>query len=164
MSATPEFFNVQPVRTALDALFALWTPQPRHEMRDPRDALGCVLAAEPRSPIDLPEFARSTVDGYAVRAADTFGASQSLPAYLTCVGSVAMGERAAVTVGPAGAAEIHTGGMLPQGADAVVMIERTQMIGEGELEVLAPVAPGENVIQIGSACNAPSPSIRRTGT
>ncbi len=149
MSRTPEFFNVQPVRAALEALFAQWTPQPRREMRDPRAALGCVLAAELRSPIDLPEFARSTVDGYAVRAADTFGASQSLPAYLACVGSVAMGERASVTVGTAQAAEIHTGGMLPPGADAVVMIERTQTIGGDELEVLHPVAPGENVIQIG---------------
>jgi len=149
MTGTPEFFNVQPVGTALDALFAQWTPQPRRELRDPRAALGGILASELRAPADLPEFRRSTVDGYAVRAADTFGASGSLPAYLTCVGSVAMGERPALALGPAEAAEIHTGGMLPDGADAVVMIERTQMIGDGELEVLHPVAPGENVIQVG---------------
>ncbi len=153
MSSTPEFFNVQPVQAALETLFAHWTPSPgslpRTETVDPREALGRVLATPSRSPIDLPTFPRSTMDGYAVRAADTFGASQSLPAYLTCIGSVKMGAESDVEVGMGQAAEIHTGGMLPPGADAVVMIERTQSLGENEIEVLAPVAPGENVIQIG---------------
>jgi molybdopterin molybdotransferase len=89
------------------------------------------------------------MDGYAVRAADTFGASQSLPAYLTVIGAVAMGEAAIVAVGQGEAVEIHTGGMLPEGADAVVMIERTQPLSASEIEVLAPVAPGENVVQVG---------------
>jgi len=149
MSSTPEFFNIQPVQAALETLFAHWTPQSRTETIDPREALGRVLATPSRSPIDLPTFPRSTMDGYAVRASDTFGASQSLPAYLTCTGSVQMGAEADVEVGTGQAAEIHTGGMLPPGADAVVMIERTQSLGENEIEVLAPVAPGENVIQIG---------------
>jgi molybdopterin molybdotransferase len=147
--STPEFFNVQPVQAALDLLFAQWSPQPRHESLDPRAALGRVLAASPRSPLDLPEFRRSTVDGYAVRAADTFGASQNLPAYLKVVGSVMMGKAANFRLSHGATAEISTGGMLPDEADAVVMIERTQSIRPGEIEVLAPAAPGENVVQIG---------------
>ncbi|MCK6579544.1 MAG: molybdopterin molybdotransferase MoeA [Anaerolineae bacterium] len=149
MNATPEFFNVQPVETALASLFALWEPARRAVMLDVRESRGKVLAAAAVSPIDLPEFRRSTVDGYAVRAADTFGASQSLPAYLTCVGSVPMGAPPTCSVALGQAVEIFTGGMLPDGADAVVMVERTQALGTEEIEVLAPVAPGENVIQVG---------------
>jgi molybdopterin molybdotransferase len=149
MTATPEFFNVQPVQTALDTLFTHWKPQIITETIDPRQALGRVLAMTSRSPLNLPEFRRSTVDGYAVRAGDTFGASQSLPAYLTVVASLAMGIPATITLAQGQTAEIHTGGMLPAAADAVVMVERTQMFGDDEIEVLAPVAPGENVIQIG---------------
>ena len=145
----PEFFNVQPVGDALETLFAHWTPQPCTDHIDPRQALGCVLVEEVRSPIDLPQFRRSTVDGYAVWAADTYGASPALPAYVTVVGQVAMGEQAAVKMEAGQAAGIHTGGMLPDGADAVVMIERTQRLNEHEIEVLNPVAPGENVIQVG---------------
>jgi molybdopterin molybdotransferase len=149
MSAKSEFFHVQPVNVILENLFSQWTPQPRTEMLDPRVALGRVLASVPRSPVDLPSFRRSTVDGYAVRAADTFGASQSLPAYLKVLGAVAMGEAATTDIGLGEALLIHTGGMLPTSADAVVMVERTQKFGTNEIEVLAPVASGENVVQIG---------------
>jgi molybdopterin molybdotransferase len=148
MGKTPEFFNVQPVGAALDILKACWTPQARTETLDVRAALGRVLASAPRSPIDLPTFSRSTMDGYAVIAADTFGAAQSLPAYLTRTGSVRMGEAATVEIRRGETVEIHTGGMLPPGADAVVMVERAHSIGD-EIEILAPVAPGENVVQIG---------------
>ncbi|MFN8373579.1 MAG: gephyrin-like molybdotransferase Glp [Anaerolineae bacterium] len=149
MAAKSEFFTVQPVSTVLETLFAQWTPPLRFETLDPRAALGRMLARAPRSSVDLPSFRRSTVDGYAVRAADTFGASQSLPAYLRIVGSVAMGEAAQGDIGVGEALAIHTGGMLPMNADCVVMVERTQRFGKDELEVLAPVAAGENVVQIG---------------
>lgn len=149
MTSTPEFFNVQPVQSALGTIRDHWLPEPRTKAVDPRDALGFVLATSSHSPIDLPEFPRSTMDGYAVRASDTFGASQSLPAYLTCAGVVAMGAQADIDVGPGQVAEIHTGGMLPSGADAVVMVERTQRLSAQDIEVMAPVAPGENVIQVG---------------
>ena len=89
------------------------------------------------------------MDGYAVKAADTFGASDSLPAYLRMRGHVLMGEAPDFTLQSGEAADIHTGAMLPDGADAVVMIERTQKISDDEIEVLAPVAVGENVIQRG---------------
>src|SRR5512135_3664554 len=113
MRSTPEFFNVQPVEAALKALFAAFHVNPRSTTLDTYHALGRILAAEPRSPIDLPAFVRSTMDGYAVRAADTFGASQSLPAYLTCVGTVVMGRSATIPVEQGQAVEIFTGAMLP---------------------------------------------------
>ncbi len=149
MSSTAEFFNVQPVAEALDLLFEHWDVPVRTETVDPRQALGRVLAAPVMAPINLPEFRRSTMDGYAVRASDTFGASQSLPALLTINGQVAMGAQATQPIEPHTAIEIHTGGMLPPAANAVVMIEKTQTLSEQQIEVLAPVAPGENVLEIG---------------
>lgn len=149
MPSTPEFFNVQTVRETLSLLFSHAGLQPRPVTCRTQDALGKVLIDEPVSPTNLPTFVRSTVDGYAVRAEDTFGASQSLPAYLTCVGKVIMGTVAATVLQPRQTVEIHTGAMLPPGANAVVMIERTQRINDTEIEILAPVAPGENLVQIG---------------
>lgn len=149
MTKTNEFFNVQPVDAALDLLMQHWTPSTCTEDLDPRAALGRIVAETPVSNVELPAFRRSSVDGYAVRAADTFGASASLPAYLDLAGSLAMGAAPTLTLRVMQAAEIHTGGMLPEGADAVVMIERTQILSPGQIEVLSPVAPGENVIQVG---------------
>ena len=101
------------------------------------------------APEALPAFSRSTVDGFAVRARDTFGASESLPAYLALAGEVPMGAAPGFTLAAGQAALIHTGGMLPEGADAVVMLEYTQSAREREIEVLRPVAPGENVLFAG---------------
>ncbi len=113
------------------------------------DADGRVLASDILAPDPVPAFPRSEVDGYAVRAADTYGASEALPAYLTVIGEVTMGSTTSLTLGPAQAALIHTGGMLPAGADAVVMVEYTQVSRSGEVEILRPVAVGENTIAIG---------------
>ncbi len=113
------------------------------------DALDRVLAEDIFAPHDLPYFRRSTVDGYAVAAQDTYGASPGLPAFLTVVGEVPMGEAPQVDVGVGEAVLVHTGGMLPESADAVVMLENTQPVGEDGIEVFHPVAPGENVIQVG---------------
>jgi molybdopterin molybdotransferase len=149
MSATHEFFNVQPVEAALATLHSRWGYTPKTESLDPRGALGRVLATALHSPIDLPEFTRSAMDGFAVRAEDTFGASSSLPAYIAVIGRIAMGAQANLEIQRGQTVEIYTGGMLPQGANAVVMVEQTQRINDNEIEALAPVAPGENVIQIG---------------
>jgi len=89
------------------------------------------------------------MDGYAVRAQDTFGASESLPALLEVTGEVLMGRVATQPVEPGRAVLIPTGGMLPAGADAVVMVEYTQPLDEQTIEVTRPVAPGENVLQVG---------------
>ncbi len=101
-----------------------------------------VTAAQP-----LPGFARSTVDGYAVRAADTYGVSDGLPGYLDVAGAVRMGAAADVAVGPGTAVAMPTGGMLPPGADAVVMVEYTAQAMSGTIEVVRPVAPGDGVVR-----------------
>ncbi len=110
-------------------------------------ANGRVLATDLVADIDLPGFRRSTMDGYAVCAASTFGASDSAPALLTIVGSVSMGTSADMEVKPGQAARILTGGMVPPGADAVVMVEHTEPIDETSLEVTRSVAPRENLIE-----------------
>ena len=112
-------------------------------------AAGRVLAETVVAAEDVPGFRRSTVDGYAVRAADTFGAGEGAPVLLFVAGRVAMGEAAGSFVGPGQASTVATGGMLPEGADAVVMVEHTVSAGEGLVEVPRPVAPGENVVGVG---------------
>ena len=110
-------------------------------------ALHRVPAAPVTTPHPLPGFARSTVDGYAVRAADTYGVSEGLPGYLDVAGMVRMGAEPGVTVGPGTVAVMPTGGVLPPGADAVVMVEYTQEAMPGTIEVTRPVAPGEGVVR-----------------
>ncbi len=88
------------------------------------------------------------------RAADTYGASSSLPAFLTVSGEVAMGQASTAQVGLGEAVLVHTGGMIPAGADSVVMVENTQRVDDASIEVLRPVAEGENVIQVGEDIRA----------
>ena len=111
------------------------------------EALHRVPAAAVTAPRALPGFARSTVDGYAVRAADTYGVSEGLPGYLQVAGAVPMGAEPDVAVGPGTVASMPTGGVLPPGADAVVMIEYTQEAMPGTIEVVRPVAPGDGVVR-----------------
>jgi molybdopterin molybdotransferase len=110
-------------------------------------ALHRVPAAPVTAPHALPGFARSTVDGYAVRAADTYGVSEGLPGYLQVAGAVRMGSEPGVRVGPGTVASMPTGGVLPAGADAVVMIEYTQEAMTGTIEVVRPVAPGDGIVR-----------------
>ncbi len=146
---SPEFFQVLPVADALAMLDSRWQPQPRAEIIATADALDRVLAADVHSAEQIPAFRKSTVDGYAVRAADTFGASQSLPAFLRLRGELPMGEAPKADIGIGDALLIHTGGMMPASADAIVMLEQAQAIHAREIEVMRPAAPGENVIQAG---------------
>jgi molybdopterin molybdotransferase len=113
------------------------------------DANGRILADDIQSDIDLPDFARSIMDGFAVKGSSTFGASEGNPAYLNVVGSVAMGESPDLTVGPGEAVRISTGGMLPSGTDSVVMVEHTEAIDDTTIEVYRSVAPGQNMIEVG---------------
>ena len=112
--------------------------------------LGEALRRVPGEPViaphPLPGFARSTVDGYAVRAADTYGVSEGLPGYLTVAGAVLMGAEPTTAVMPGPAVIMPTGGAMPPGADAVVMIEYTAEAMPGTIEVVRPVAPGEGVV------------------
>ncbi len=113
------------------------------------DAVGRVLACDVHSPVDLPDFPRATMDGYALKAADSFGASEAIPAYLDVIGQVPMGAAPGFSVGRGEAARILTGGMVPEGADAVVMEEFTTAPDEETLEVRRPAAVGENVLGVG---------------
>jgi molybdopterin molybdotransferase len=110
-------------------------------------ALGRVLSQDVVSPEDLPGFFRSAMDGYAVRARDTFGASESLPALLEIHGEVLMGQVPDRVVDQGQAVKISTGGMLPVGADGVVMVEYCDLLDEKTLEVSRAISPLENVIQ-----------------
>jgi molybdopterin molybdotransferase len=145
----PELFNLVPPDEARTTWFENIPITVRVETIPTYEALGRVTAASSRSPMALPAFPRSTVDGYAVKAADTLGASETLPAYLTVVGEVPMGQAATINVGPGQTTIVHTGGMIPPGADAVVMVERTQKLDDRDIEVLRPVAVGENIINVG---------------
>ena len=154
----PEFLTLLPPddeRTLL--LSHLSQPKIDSESIAVTSSLGRFTASDIFAPHPLPDFPRTTVDGYAVRARDTFGASDSLPAYLTLIGEVPMGDSPSFEISAGQCALIHTGGMLPKGADAVVMLEYTQTTGMGgsrsapteEIEIFKSVADGENLIRIG---------------
>jgi len=113
------------------------------------NSYGMVLSKDILAPEDLPAFSRSTMDGFAVRSSDSFGATEGLPAYLTIVAEISMGEKPEVVLQKGEGAKIATGGMLPAGADAVVMLEYTQQLDRKMIEIVKPVSPGENVIQAG---------------
>lgn len=150
----PEFLNLKPPQEALETLFDHLSPGGQGETIPVEDSLGRVVFALVKAAHPLPSFRRSTVDGFAVRAEDTYGASESLPAYLPVVGEVPMGAAPAFRLEKATCALIHTGGMLPEGANAVVMVEYTQQARENEMEILRTVAVGENVLQVGEDVQA----------
>lgn len=110
------------------------------------DAVGRVLSENIMAEEYVPDFDRSTVDGYAVRASDTFGCSDSLPAILTLAGEVKMGENTGIRIGRDSCAYVPTGGAIPDGADCAVMIEYTEDYGDGTIGILKPGAPGQNLI------------------
>jgi molybdopterin molybdotransferase len=145
----PEFLELSPPREALKTLLDKLRIQPQSEIIATSQAFGRVTVGPVIAPYPLPSFPRTTVDGYAVGAADTYGASDTLPAYLRVVGEVPMGAEAGIELTSGRCALIHTGGMLPAGADAVVMVEHTQSAAPGEVEILRAVAVGENVLKVG---------------
>ena len=157
----PEFLTLLPPDEARDLMLshlASRKPKLDSESINVISSLNRTLAQDILAPHPLPDFQRSTVDGYAVRASDTHGASDSLPAYLTLIGEVPMGDAPSFEIGQGQCALIHTGGMLPNGANAVVMLEYTQQTSEvskdfgslnTEIEISRAAADGENVIRIG---------------
>ncbi len=144
---TLAFFRLK-TREEVLALFPRFAPVGTEEVAL-TEAWGRVLARALPAPENVPAFPRAGMDGYAVRAADTFGATPGLPQYLELVGEVPMGVAPALAVGPGQAVRIATGGMLPAEADAVVMVEYAEELPDGSLEVRRPVAPGDNVLQPG---------------
>ncbi|HWR40303.1 MAG TPA: gephyrin-like molybdotransferase Glp [Patescibacteria group bacterium] len=118
------------------------------------DSLGRITAEDIAALTDMPPFDRSTVDGYAVRSDDTYGASEASPALFALAGEVAMGQPATAEIVSGQAMGITTGGMLPPGADAVVMFEHTEMLDANNLLVKDRIAPGENVVAQGEDLQA----------
>ncbi len=112
-------------------------------------AVGRVLAAPARAELPLPHFPRSTMDGYAVQASNTFSASAASPVLLRLGGSVHIGREPDFMLRAGEAAEIPTGGMLPAGADAVLMLEYAELMGPDTVQATRPVAPGQHVQQVG---------------
>jgi molybdopterin molybdotransferase len=140
-----EFFTARTVAEARSGF------RPGHRTAVETVPLAAALHRVPAGPVPaqaaLPGFDRSTVDGFAVRAADTFGASDGLPSYLDLLGAVRMGAAPEVAVRPGGCVAVPTGAVLPPGADAVVMVEYTAETMPGTIEVTRPVAAGANLVR-----------------
>ena len=118
------------------------------------DSLQRVLFEDVISPVNLPEFRRSTVDGFALKAKDTYGASESNPAILQLAGEILMGQVSDIEVHEGEAVKVATGGMVPNGADSVQMVEFTESVDSQTLHVFKTLSPLENVIQIGEDVRA----------
>ena len=131
---------------ALRTIAASFSPCLAPERVPLAEACGRTLARDLVSDQTVPGFDRATVDGYAVRASDTFGCSDALPAILRRQGEIVMGEGAETPLRPGCCMAIPTGGALPPGADAAVMLEYAEDYGDGTIGVCRPVAPGENLI------------------
>lgn len=143
-----QFFKVKTVEETFALIDAQIPRITATEDRPLEDALHYILAVPVTATENVPGFDRSTVDGYAVKAKDTFGSSDSMPGFLNVTGEVRMGESAFCQVGPGEAVYVPTGGMLPKGSDSVIMIEHCEDI-DGLLNTYKQVAPGENMIRAG---------------
>ena len=113
------------------------------------EAVGRTVKEDIYSQFNIPDFNRSTVDGYAIVAADTFGVTDSIPVFLDVIGQVEMGRSTDITISKGKAAYVPTGGMVPPGADAVIMIEHIEEMDSNTIAAYSSTAPGENVIKIG---------------
>lgn len=138
------FLTLQSVDAVLDMLEAF--PLLPAETVPLDMAVGRYLAEDFHAPEDLPGFDRSTVDGYAVSARDVFGAQECSPALLECIGDCPMGAAAGLALREGQTARILTGGMLPRGADAVVMVEYSRPVSHDTVEIVRSLAPGDNVL------------------
>ncbi|BCJ86372.1 molybdopterin molybdotransferase MoeA [Effusibacillus dendaii] len=154
-----KFFQVHETSDVLRLIEDTYKPLERTEEVSLYEAFDRVLAEDVVASEDVPGFDRSTVDGYAVRAQDTYGASESMPAFLDVSGVIEMGKEGGA-IAPAKAKYIPTGGMMPSGADSVVMVEHAEEVGS-LLNVHKQVAPGENVIKKGEDIQAGSRVLQR---
>lgn len=145
-----KLLNVDTVRQAREKLLqAAGDKEQKTEFVELDKALGRILAEDLISPEPIPSFRRSTVDGYAVRAADTQGVTESIPVFLEVIEKVDIGSPAEKTVGPGQCVYVPTGGMVPEGADAMVMIEYCETFDDTSIAVYDSVSPGRNVVSIG---------------
>ncbi len=145
-----KLLNVDTVGQARQKILtAMGNPTPEVIEKELLDAQGAVLAEDLCAGESVPSFRRSTVDGYAVCAADTGGAGESIPAFLKIAGEVEMGKAADVSVTPGTCVYVPTGGMIPEGADAVVMVEYCELFSDFEAAVYQSVSVGANIVEAG---------------
>jgi molybdopterin molybdotransferase len=154
-----EFFKVQ-TPDELYQKFGRFKPLSSEQVSI-ETSLHRVLYEDVLSPTNLPEFPRSIVDGFAVRAKDTFGVSEKNPAILQVVGEIPMGQLSTVEVTDGQAVKVATGGMVPKGADAVEMVEYTEWVNAETIHVFKTVSPLENVIQVGEDIKAGEVALHR---
>ncbi len=143
-----KFFQVKSVEETFQLINEQILPLTEKVKKPLFEALHFVLAEDVFALENVPDFRRSTVDGFAVKARDTFGSSENMPGFLTLVGEVHMGEAPSQVIQATEAMYVPTGAMLPEGSDAVVMIEHCENMS-GLLNVYRQSAPGENVISVG---------------
>jgi molybdopterin molybdotransferase len=136
------------------------TPITRTEVVALAEANGRAIAEDVVAPFDVPPFSRAGMDGYAVRAEDTFGASRHEPRTFRCVDQVFTGQVPTKPVGAGDCVEIATGAPMPEGADAVVMVEETERDASGDILVFTPVYPRQNVGRRGADIQAGQPVLR----
>ncbi len=139
-------FIVKTLEEVLSLLDGLSLPPLPMEQVPLLDALGRILGEDVVGTEYIPSFHRSTMDGYALQAVDTFGCSDSIPAILDCPYTISMGEETTFTLQSGQCAAIPTGGQVPQGADSVQMLEYAEDYGDGTMGILKSVAPGQNMI------------------
>lgn len=145
-----EFLKVDSLSQAREKLFkAAGEKLAQTEIVDTGDAVGRCLAEDIYCPEMVPDFRRSTVDGYAVIAKDTQGAGESIPVFLNIVEEISIGTPASHVIKSGECAYVPTGGMVPDGADAMVMVEYTELFDEECAAVYNAVSSGRNVVQIG---------------
>jgi len=147
-----QFFHVVDVAT-FHSLLRSFPPLSRTEQIPLVEACGRVLAEDVLAGEPIPPFTRSCMDGYAVAARETFGATESIPAYLELAGRVEIQDLPDFSLSPGQCAAVVTGSCIPDGADSVVMMEHCHSLGNGAMQVARPVAPGENVLYRGEDCD-----------
>lgn len=133
----------------------------RTEKRSLLDAYGYVLAEDVCSSFAVPHFRRSTVDGYAVNYLDTVGAGESIPCFLKVLGAVEMGQNNPYEISRGECVYVPTGGMLPKGADAMVMLEHTEKFGTDEIACYQNVAYKSGVVEPGEDIAENSPVLKK---
>ena len=157
-----KLLNVDTLEEAVGKLLRAAETLPLHtQMIRTEEALGRILAGDAVSAEDIPGFRRSTVDGYAVVAQDTQGAAETLPVFLKLTEEVSAGQVPGRCLQSGRYAYVPTGGMLPEGADAMVMIEYCEPFGAGEIAVGQPVSPGRDVVPVGEDIRAGTVFLKR---
>ncbi len=144
------FRHTTRIEDALEKMLkTLGTLKPNLETVPIGDVLWRILGEDVTSRLDIPSYNKSAVDGYALVAEDTFGSSQASPAELQVIGEISAGSASSLRVDRKEAVQVATGAQVPDGADAVVMVEYTKKARTHTVHVYSPVAPSENVVKAG---------------